>query len=103
MTDALLSARDLSTRYPDATLYGYDLTPAMVDHAKRLAYAGAPPTLSVHDVTKQPDGDECGVAKQIFQARSPGVVELLESGNDAGRHLIDAGWIGGTEKRRQDP
>jgi SAM-dependent methyltransferase len=48
-----LFLRDLSTRYPDAALYGYDLTPAMIDHAKRLAYAGASPTLSVHDVAKQ--------------------------------------------------
>jgi SAM-dependent methyltransferase len=46
--------RDFSRRHPDATLYGYDLTPAMIAHGRTLAYAGAAPTLAVHDITAAP-------------------------------------------------
>jgi len=49
-----LLLRDFAERYPDATLHGYDVTPAMIAYADKLAYAGAKPTLSVHDVTSRP-------------------------------------------------
>ena len=49
-----LFLRDLAERYPEATLHGYDVTPAMVVHGQRLAYAGAIPTLALHDVTAKP-------------------------------------------------
>jgi SAM-dependent methyltransferase len=49
-----LLLRDLAERYPTATLHGYDVTPAMVTHGQRLAYAGAKPTLALHDVTAKP-------------------------------------------------
>jgi SAM-dependent methyltransferase len=49
-----LFLRDLAERHPDATLHGYDITPAMIAHAGGLAYAGAKPTLAVHDVASQP-------------------------------------------------
>jgi SAM-dependent methyltransferase len=49
-----LLLRDFGERYPAATLYGYDVTPAMIAHGRQLAYAGAPPTLVVHDVTTHP-------------------------------------------------
>lgn len=49
-----LFVQALQTRYPQATLYGYDVTPAMIAYAQHLAYAGAAPTLAVHDVSQQP-------------------------------------------------
>ena len=41
----------VSRRIPAATLTGLDLTPAMIEHARGLDYAGAPPTLEVADLT----------------------------------------------------
>lgn len=49
-----LFLRDLARRYPGATLYGYDVTPAMIAHSRQLASAGAKTTLAVHDVATQP-------------------------------------------------
>ena len=46
-----LFLQDLARRYPQATLYGYDVTPAMIAHAKALDWPAAPPTLALHDVT----------------------------------------------------
>lgn len=48
-----LFLRDLGERYPQATLYGYDLTPAMIGYGQQLPATGAHPTLVVHDVTTQ--------------------------------------------------
>lgn len=45
-----LLLRDLGDRYPDAVLYGYDVTPAMIAHARTLAFKPANVTLAVHDV-----------------------------------------------------
>jgi SAM-dependent methyltransferase len=45
-----LLLRDLGARYPSATLYGYDVTPAMIEHGRHLSFAGPRPTLAVHDV-----------------------------------------------------
>jgi ubiquinone/menaquinone biosynthesis C-methylase UbiE len=42
--------RDLGERYPDATLYGYDVTSAMIDYARQLAFKTATPTFALHDV-----------------------------------------------------
>ena len=44
----------LGERYPQATLYGYDVTPAMIAYGQQLQYTGARPALTVHDVTTQP-------------------------------------------------
>ncbi len=49
-----LFVRALGERYPQAALYGYDVTPAMIAHGQHLAYTGARPALAVHDVTAQP-------------------------------------------------
>jgi len=49
-----LSLRDLGQRYPAATLYGYDVTPAMISYGQQLAYTGAKPTLALRDVATQP-------------------------------------------------
>ena len=49
-----LFLRDLGERYPQARLFGYDVTPAMIAHGQQLATTGARPTLAVHDVATQP-------------------------------------------------
>ena len=49
-----LLLRDLGERYPQATLYGYDVTPAMIAYGQQVACPGARPTLALHDVTTQP-------------------------------------------------
>jgi SAM-dependent methyltransferase len=49
-----LLLRDLGERYPQATLYGYDVTPAMIAHGQQLTVTGAKPTLALHDVGTQP-------------------------------------------------
>jgi len=49
-----LLLRDLGERYPQATLYGYDVTPAMIAHGQQLSSTGAKPTLALHDVGAQP-------------------------------------------------
>ena len=49
-----LFLRDLGERYPQATLFGYDVTPAMIAHGQQLPATGARPTLAVHDVATQP-------------------------------------------------
>jgi SAM-dependent methyltransferase len=49
-----LFLRDLSARYPQAQLYGYDVTTAMVEHAQQLDYPGARPRVVVHDMLAQP-------------------------------------------------
>ena len=43
----------VSRRIPAATLTGFDLTPAMIEHARGLDYEGAPPTLEVADLTAE--------------------------------------------------
>ena len=49
-----LLLQDLAQRHPAATLYGYDVTPAMIAHGRQLSYPGATPTLTVLDVSAQP-------------------------------------------------
>ena len=49
-----LFLRDLATRYPQAMLYGFDVTPSMIAHAQSLRWPIQPPTLALHDVTSQP-------------------------------------------------
>jgi SAM-dependent methyltransferase len=46
-----LLLRDLSQRYPGATLVGLDVTRAMIEYAEQLDYAGQRPTYHVCDVT----------------------------------------------------
>ena len=49
-----LFLRDLGRRFPGSTLYGYDLTPAMITYAEEeVRYAGPKPTLQVHDLTAE--------------------------------------------------
>lgn len=49
-----LYLRDLSERHQSSRLCGFDVTPAMIEHARGLRYRGAPPTLAVHDVEEEP-------------------------------------------------
>lgn len=49
-----LALRELGERCPAATLFGYDVTPAMIAYGQQLAYTGPTPTLAVHDVSTQP-------------------------------------------------
>ena len=50
-----LFLRDLSRRFPGSALYGFDLTPAMINYAQdEVTYAGPKPTFAVHDLTAQP-------------------------------------------------
>jgi SAM-dependent methyltransferase len=49
-----LFLRDLGERYPQATLFGYDVTPAMIAHGRQLPTTGARPTLAIHDIATQP-------------------------------------------------
>ena len=46
--------RDVGERWPSATLFGYDVTPAMINYGRGLTYKGAEPTLTLHDVATQP-------------------------------------------------
>jgi SAM-dependent methyltransferase len=54
-----LLLRDLAERYPQATLFGYDVTPAMIAYGRQSLTTGARTTLArttlaVHDVAMQP-------------------------------------------------
>ncbi len=49
-----LFLHDLASRYPHATFYGYDVTPAMIAFAKDSDWPMQPPTLAIHDVASQP-------------------------------------------------
>ena len=55
-----LFLRDLGARRPTATLFGYDVTPAMVAYGQQLTYVGPKPTLGVHDITTQPLPHDAG-------------------------------------------
>jgi SAM-dependent methyltransferase len=49
-----LFLHDLGERYPQASLFGYDVTPAMIAHGRQLPATGARITLAVSDVATQP-------------------------------------------------
>ena len=49
-----LLLRDLSSSVPAAKLYGSDLTPLMIEHARSLEYEGGAPTLEVRDIVNEP-------------------------------------------------
>jgi SAM-dependent methyltransferase len=63
-----LLLRDLGERYPAATLQGYDLTPAMIAHARELPYPGSAPALVVHDVASAPLPDATGSAHLVIMS-----------------------------------
>src|SRR5437763_12310742 len=49
-----LLLRDLGERYPDAVIYGYDVTPAMIAYGRQLVFKAASATFAIHDVVAQP-------------------------------------------------
>ncbi len=49
-----LFLHDLASRYARATLYGYDVTPAMIAYGESLDWPARVPALAIHDVTAQP-------------------------------------------------
>jgi len=49
-----LFLRDLGERYPEAALYGYDVTAAMIAYGQQMPCCGARPKLAVHDVATAP-------------------------------------------------
>jgi SAM-dependent methyltransferase len=49
-----LFLRDLGERCAPGALVGYDVTPAMIAHARQLAWREPTPVLEVHDVAAQP-------------------------------------------------
>ena len=60
-----LFLRDLGERYPQAVLYGYDVTPAMIAYGRQLPATGPKPTLVVHDVKTQPLPHEVGTVHLV--------------------------------------
>jgi len=70
-----LLLRDLGERYPGATLFGYDVTPAMIEHGRRLPYPGAKPSLDVHDVTAKPLPQPAGTVHLVSMSSVLHVVD----------------------------
>src|SRR6266540_2040716 len=60
-----LFLRDLGERYPQAALYGYDVTPAMIAYGRQLPSTGPQPTLVAHDVATQPLPHEAGTVHLV--------------------------------------
>lgn len=60
-----LFLRDLGERYPQARLYGYDVTPAMIAYAQQLPSSGTRPTLLLHDLATQPLPHEAGTVHLV--------------------------------------
>src|SRR5712692_8547186 len=81
-----LFLRDLGRRYPESTLYGYDVTPAMIAHGRQLPPTAANMTLAVHDVATQP------------LPLPSGTVHLVSM--SAVLHIIDEPWPVMAEIRR---
>lgn len=80
-----LLLRDFGQRCPSATLYGYDVTPAMIAHGRQLA-SPAKMTLAVHDVATQPLPHETGTVDFVSMS------SVL--------HVIDEPWPVLAEIRR---
>lgn len=60
-----LFLRDLGERYPQAILYGYDLTAAMIAYGQQLPSKGSKPTLVRHDVATQPLPHDSGTVHLV--------------------------------------
>ena len=60
-----LFVRDFAERFPSATLYGYDVTPAMIAYGQQRSCAGARPTLALHDVAIKPLPHAAGTAHLV--------------------------------------
>jgi ubiquinone/menaquinone biosynthesis C-methylase UbiE len=95
-----LFLRDLGERYPQATLYGYDVTPAMIAYGQQLPCTGAKPTLVLHDTATQPlphaDGTVHLVSMSsvlhIFEEPLPVLVEIRRVLAPGGLFLLND-WV----------
>ena len=63
-----LLLRDLAERYPASTLHGYDLTSAMIAHARGLSFNGATVTIAALDVTTRPLPHAAGTVHLVSMA-----------------------------------
>ena len=70
-----LFLRDLSERHAGSRLYGFDVTPTMIEHARGLRYRGALPTLAVQDVEKEPLPLDTGIADLVAMT---GLLHVLD-------------------------
>jgi SAM-dependent methyltransferase len=70
-----LFLRDLGERYPQATLYGYDVTPAMIAYGQQLPTMGPKPTLVLHNVATQPLPHAAGTVHLVSMSS---VLHLLD-------------------------
>ena len=82
-----LYLRDISERHPETRLYGFDVTPAMIEHAEGLRYKGAAPTLAVHDVEKEALPLDIGSVDLVAMV---GVLHVLD---DPFRVLAEVGRV----------
>lgn len=60
-----LLLHDLGERYPQANLYGYDVTPAMIAYGQQLPAGGNKPTLVIHDVATKPLPHDSGTVHLV--------------------------------------
>jgi SAM-dependent methyltransferase len=60
-----LLLQDLGERYPQARLYGYDVTPAMIAYGQQLPSCGNTPTLALHDVATRPLPHDSGTVDLV--------------------------------------
>lgn len=81
-----LFLHDLGQRHPTASLHGYDVTAAMVDYARKLAWGSAAPTFRLLDVSAEP------------LPHAPGTVDLL--GMSSVLHVLDEPLVVLAEIRR---
>jgi len=95
-----LLLRDLGGRHPSATLYGYDVTPAMVAYGRQLSYGAAKATLALHDVATQPlphapgsvDLVSMSSVLHVFDEPLPALAEIRRSLAPGGIFLLHD-WI----------
>jgi SAM-dependent methyltransferase len=88
-----LFVRDLGRRHPTATLFGYDVTPAMINYGRELSSADTRTTLVLHDVATQPLPHVAGTVHlvsmssvlHVFEEPWPVLAEI--------RRLLAAGGI----------
>jgi len=69
-----LFIRDLGERYPAGALHGYDVTPAMIEHARRLPSAGAL-RFEARDVVTEPLPEATGSVHLVSMSSVLHVIE----------------------------
>src|SRR5438309_3529506 len=77
--------RDLGERVPGATLSGYDVTPAMIDYGRKLAFQTASATFVLHDAVAR-SAAAPGVRHRPSRQHVVGPSRLRRAVADDGRH-----------------